>query len=58
MGSFGILPFWGFLGAPTRPPFLNPWWHRGWGGLGEMGERVLKAGGIEMWSLGNGLGEG
>src|ERR1035438_4599479 len=39
-------------------PLLNPWWHGGSGGLGEMGEKVLKARGIEIWSLGNGLEEG
>ena len=26
--------------------------------MGELGESVLKAGGIEIWSSGNGLGEG
>ena len=45
-------------GAPARPPLLNPWWHGGWGGLGELGGGVLKAGGIEIWSSGNGLREG
>ena len=58
MGSFGIFPLWGLLGAPARPPLLNPWWHGEWDGLGETGESVLKAGGIEMWSWGNGLEEG
>jgi hypothetical protein len=53
MGSFGIFPLWGLLGAPARPPLLNPWWHGEWDGLGETGESVLKAGGIEIWSSGN-----
>jgi hypothetical protein len=43
-------------GSPARLPLLDPWWHGGWGGLSEMGERVLKAGGKEIWSLGNGSG--
>ena len=55
MGSFGIFPSWGLLGAPGAPAPPESMVARRVGGLGELGERVLKAGGIEMWSLGNGL---
>ena len=40
-------------GALARPPLLNPWWHGRYGGRGELGERVLKAEGIEIWSSSN-----
>src|ERR1035441_3026226 len=47
---FVLVDAWG---RRPRLSLLNPWWHGGQGGLVELGESVLKAGGIEIWSLGN-----